>query len=141
MNETAASPQPLKRWVVSARAAPKQPMALFCEGVSLTPGAPGDLDKVSPVEYMLISIAGCFALSCRGAMKSRNLPATEVEVIVTGEKAHDPPSRVGRISLVVALGQGTSAADVAAILHDAKQLCTVTNTIFGASSIEVTARR
>lgn len=140
MNDAAANPQPLKRWVVSARAAPKQPVALFCEGVPVVPGEPGDLDKVSPVEYMLISIAGCFALSCRGAMKSRNLPATEVEVIVTGEKARDPPSRVARITLVVALGQEPGAADIAAILQDAKRLCTVTNTIFGSPSIEVTAR-
>ncbi len=115
-------------------------MALFREGLPLTPGGRGDPGEVSPVEYMLISIAGCFALSCRGAMKSRNLPATEVEVVVTGEKARDPPSRVGRISLVVALGQGIDAVDVDAILHDAKQLCTVTNTISGAPSIEVTVR-
>lgn len=139
MNDTATTGVPPKRWVVSATAAPRQPMALFCAGRPLTPTAPGAADNVSPVEYLLLSIAGCFALSCCGALKSRKAPPTSVEVTVTGDKAVDAPSRVGRIALAVVFDGVTSPQEVAAIAQEAKHLCTVTNTIFGAPTVEVTA--
>ena len=114
-------------------------MALFCGGRPLTATGPGCADDVSPVEYMLIAIAGCFALSCCGALKSRKAPPTAVEVTVTGEKAADAPSRVGRIALAVVFDGGTAPVDAAAIAQEAKHLCTVTNTLFGAPTWEVTA--
>ena len=114
-------------------------MALFCGGRPLTATGPGCADNVSPVEYMLIAIAGCFALSCCGALKSRKAPPTAVEVTVTGEKAADAPSRVGRIALTAVFDGAMSPEEAAAVAEEAKHLCTVTNTIFGAPTVEVTA--
>ena len=130
---------PLKQWVVSAMTAPKQPLALCCAGRPLNSAGSGSLESVSPVEYMLLAIAGCFALSCAGALRARESPPTPVEVVVTGEKAPDAPSRVHRIALAVAFGGGMSEAEAVAIAREAKHLCTVTNTIFGAPIVEVTA--
>jgi len=129
-----------KHWVVSALANPKHPMAISCDGRPLKQTSIGTLDGVSPVEFLLISIAGCFALSCCGALKARGFPPTAVEVIVTGEKARDAPSRVGKITMATLFARGMSAEDAAAIAQDAKHLCTVTNTLFGIPDLELTAR-
>ena len=114
-------------------------MTLFCAGRPLNTAATGVPDGVSPVEYLLLAIAGSFALSCCGAWKSRKARPTAVEVTVTGEKAADAPSRVGRIVLAVVFGGGISPEEARAIAQEAKHLCTVTNTIFGAPTVEVTA--
>ena len=140
MNDLTTKPDPPKRWVVHAAVRPKQPMAISCDGKPLTQTSIGSLDGVSPVEFLLISIAGCFALSCCGALKARGLPPTAVEVTVTGEKARDAPSRLGRITMAAAFARGISEQDTAAIAQDAKHLCTVTNTIFGTPDLEMTAR-
>ncbi len=139
MTHPVANPVPLKQWVVSARTAPKQPLALYCAGRPVTSPGSGGLDNVSPVEYMLLAIAGCFALSCAGALKAREFPPTPVEVVVTGEKAPDAPSRVHRIGLAVVFGGDMSEDEAGAVAREAKRLCTVTNTLFGAPIVEVTA--
>lgn len=139
MNDTVASSVSPKQWVVRATSAPRQPMGLYCAERPVAPRAPGGIDGVSPVEFLLLAIAGCFALSCASALKSRSAPPTPVEVIVTGEKAHDAPSRLGRIALQVAFGGGMDQVTAAAVAQEAKRLCTVTNTILGAPTIEVTA--
>ena len=139
MNDTVTTGVSPKRWVVSATAAPRQTMALSCAGRPLTPAVSGGFDGVSPVEYLLLAIAGCFALSCCGALKSRNAPPTAVEVTVSGDKAADAPSRLGRIALAVVFDGGMSPEEAVAIAQEAKHLCTVTNTIFGAPTVEVTA--
>lgn len=139
MNHPAPTVVPLKQWVVSATTAPKQPLGLYCAGRPVTPPGSGGPENVSPVEYMLLAIAGCFALSCAGALKAREFPPTPVEVVVTGEKAPDAPSRLGRIGLTVAFGGGMSDEEAGAVAREAELLCTVTNTILGAPVVEVTA--
>ena len=139
MNDTVTNNVSPKRWVVGATAMPKQPMAFSCGGRPLTSGAIGPADNLSPVEYLLVAIAGCFALSCCGAVRNRKRPPTPVEVTVTGEKAPDAPSRVARIVLTVVIGGGASQEEAAVIAQEAKHLCTVTNTILGGPSIEVIA--
>ena len=140
MNDLTTNPETPKRWVVSALASPKQPMTISCDGRPLQQTTTGSLDGVSPVEFLLISIAGCFALSCCGALKARGFPPTTVEVTVTGEKARDPPSRLGKITMATAFARDISAQDAAAIAQDAKHLCTVTNTILEMPELELTAR-
>ena len=139
MDDKVTNLDPPKRWVVCAKAAPRQPMTIACDGRPLTQSALGSLDNISPVEYLLISIAGCFALSCLGALKARKMPPTAVEVMVTGEKARDSPSRVGRIALAATFAQGLSDQEAVDVANDAKKLCTVTNTIFGVPDVEVVA--
>lgn len=129
-----------KRWSVSVSSSAKEPLKIFCDGRPLTQSAPATVDHVSPVEYLLISVAACFALSCRAALKSRKRALGSFEVVATGEKASDPPSRISRIDVVAAFRDGIDEAEAAAIAADAKLLCTVTNTIAGSPRITVSAR-
>ncbi len=129
-----------KSWSVSAKSSPKKPLTICCGGRPLTHAAHATQQDVSPVEYLLISVAACFALSCRAALKNRKLPSIPVEVVATGEKARDTPSRLGRISMTAFFGGGIGDEDAVTVAEDAKHLCTVTNTILGSPDIEVSVR-
>lgn len=115
-------------------------MTIYCDGRPLTQSSPGTLDNVSPVEYLLISAAACFALSIRAVLLARKLSGLAFEVVATGEKTLDSPSRLNHIALSVIFGNDIDESRAAAIANDAKSLCTVTNTILGSPAISVTSR-
>jgi uncharacterized OsmC-like protein len=127
-----------KRWSVKALSSGQEPLAIYCDERPLTQTALATLDNVSPVEYLLIAVASCFALSCRAVLATRKLPALAFEVAVTGAKAADAPSRLQRIGLTAIFHGGVNDAQAASIAAAAKLLCTVTNTIFAAPTIAVT---
>jgi len=83
----------------------------------------------TPVEYLLIAVAGCFALSVRAAIAARDGSRPSLEVEAIGEKAADAPSRLGRIDVRVRLVEPVAGIDFGWILEEAKRLCTVTNTL------------
>ena len=126
-----------RRWTVSCRSVADQPLLIHCAGQPLTQSAPATLDNVSPVEYLLVAIATCFALSCRAALKTRQLPLVALEVAVEGEKAPDQPSRLAAIRIAVRFDAALGEADATAVTTEAKSLCTVTNTLAGQPSIKV----
>jgi len=127
-----------KRWSINAVSSADRPLAFFREGLPLVPVAGTD---VSPVEYLMIAAAACFALSVRSVLTARGLPKIFFEVIVTGEKARDLPSRLDQISLVALFNGAIDEVQAEAIAADAKKLCTVTNTLIGAPRLDVRARR
>jgi uncharacterized OsmC-like protein len=129
-----------KRWSVNALSAGQTALQIFVDGQPLTQSSPGVVDNVSPVEFLLISAATCFALSVRAVLLARKLPGTAFEVVVTGEKASDAPSRLNRIAIAVIFGDGLDESRANAIADDAKSLCTVTNTILGDAVISVAGR-
>ena len=115
-------------------------MTIYCDGRPLTQSSPGTLDNVSPVEYLLISVAACFALSIRAVLLARKLSGLAFEVIATGEKALELPSRLNHIALSAIFGNDIDESRAAAIANDAKSLCTVTNTILNTPIIAVSSR-
>ena len=121
-----------KRWSVSAVSSGDQPLEMFCDGKPLVTKSPGIIEGVSPVEHLLIAVATCFALSCRGALVARQMRWPVFEVKVTGVKALDLPSRLESIGIEVAFGNDVSSDDAESLAAAAKQLCTVTNTFAGA---------
>ncbi len=125
-----------KRWSINAVSSADKPLAFFREGLPLVPVAGAD---ISPVEYLLIAAAACFALSVRSVVTARALPKTSFEVIVTGEKARDLPSRLDQVSLI-ALFSGFDELEAESIAAEAKRLCTVTNTLIGKPHLDVRAR-
>ena len=129
-----------KRWSVNALSAGQSPLSIYCDGRPLTLSSAGTLDNVSPVEYLLISVAACFALSIRAVLVPRKLSGLAFEVVATGEKALEPPSRLNHIALSVIFGNDIDETRAAAIANDAKSLCTVTNTILSAPVIVVSCR-
>jgi uncharacterized OsmC-like protein len=127
-----------KRWSINAVSRADKSLSFFREGLPLAPGNPVD---VSPVEYLLIAAAACFALSVRSVVAARGLPKPSFEVIVTGEKARDLPSRLGQISLVVLFNDTVDEIHAGEIAAEAKKLCTVTNTLIGSPHLDVKAGR
>jgi uncharacterized OsmC-like protein len=126
-----------KRWSINAVSSADKPLAFFREGLPLVPVAGAE---ISPVEYLLIGAAACFALSVRSVVTARALPKTSFEVIVTGEKARDLPSRLDQISLVALFSGNVDEIQAETIAAEAKKLCTVTNTLIGAPNLDVRAR-
>jgi uncharacterized OsmC-like protein len=84
---------------------------------------------VSPVEHLLIAVAGCYALSVRAVLTRRKLPRTTFEVVATGDKADGPVSRLARMSVTVIFQAGIPDEEASAISAEAKSICTVTNTL------------
>jgi uncharacterized OsmC-like protein len=125
-----------KRWTVNAVSNGQLPLALFCDGRPLPPNPPTIADSVSPVQYLLIAVASCFALSCRAVLSRRRLTQAAFEVVAIGEKQlATPENRLNQISVVAIFGGGLTEADAASIMEQAKPLCTVTNTIFDSPNI------
>jgi uncharacterized OsmC-like protein len=129
-----------KRWSVNALSAGHGALQIFADGRPLAHSSPGVIDNVSPVEFLLISAASCFALSVSAVLRARKLSAMTFEVVATGEKALDAPSRLNHIALAVIFGEGIEKSQSTSIADDAKSLCTVTNTILGGAVISVTSR-
>jgi uncharacterized OsmC-like protein len=113
---------------VRALSVANEPLSISCEARLFDQGVPGQLGAVTPVEYLLISVAACFALSCRMALAQRQLVAARFEVAVRGTKALDLPSRLRSIDIELELPHSL-AEHADAIGQRAKTLCTVTNTL------------
>jgi uncharacterized OsmC-like protein len=134
------STQTVKRWSVNAVSEGQTPLTLFCDGRPLTQSAPATVDNVSPVQYLLIAVASCFALSCRAVITQRKLARISFEVVATGEKGPAPTSRLTNIAVVAIFRSGITESEAALIAEQAKPLCTVTNTLLTSPDIQYSSR-
>ena len=133
--------QAVKKWTVNAVSDGQLPLALFCDGRPLPSNPPTIAESVSPVQYLLISVASCFALSCRAVLSRRKLTQVSFEVVTIGEKQlAATENRLTQISVVAIFGGGLTETDAALIMEQAKPLCTVTNTIFDSPNIAYNLR-
>lgn len=86
----------ISEWRVMAQHETEQaPVSVICRGVQV--GAVGIRSApaaLAPMEYLLASIATCFALSCQAVLAARKLEAPPFAVDVRGVKAADKPSRL-----------------------------------------------
>jgi len=131
----------VKRWTVNAVSDGHLPLALFCDGRPLPANPPTIADSVSPVQYLLIAVASCFALSCRAVLGRRRLTQASFEVVTIGEKQlAAAENRLDQISVVAIFGEGLTEAEAASVIEQAKPLCTVSNTIFDSPNIEYRLR-
>jgi uncharacterized OsmC-like protein len=131
----------VKRWSVNAVSEGQLPLTLFCDGRPLTQNGSAAGDNVSPVQYLLISIASCFALSCRAVLSRRKLSQVSFEVVTIGEKpVVATESRLSQVSVVAIFGSGITETEAALITEQAKPLCTVTNTILESPTIRYSSR-
>jgi uncharacterized OsmC-like protein len=129
--------KPTRTWTTRARWQAPGPVALFVHDEPLTALVGSTTTPVSPVEYQLIAVAGCFALSLEAARKAREWPESVFDVTVSGSKAPELPNRLDRIAIDVSIRGPLDAAAQASLLKDAKRLCTVTNTLANAPFMEV----
>ncbi len=124
-----------RQWSITTVSAPDGALAVQRDGVSLS-GSVFD-NQVSPVELLLIAVGNCFALSCHAAMTARRRERVAFEVRVTGRKAVELPSRLATIEVQIAFLDSLPPEQADAIAADAKQLCTVSNTLAAAPACTV----
>lgn len=97
----------------------------FAEGA----GAFGDAPpRSSPVATFLASLGHCLVESLRITAKGKGLTAGSFTVTVTAEKALDLPNRLGSIACVFD-GWPLEQPDPAALIAEAKSICTVSNSL------------
>lgn len=98
-------------------------------------------ENLSPIQYLLISIASCFALSCRAELSRRKLKNISFEVVVMGDKEiGSTENLLSPISIVTIFGSGITEPLAREITERAQPLCTVTNTLLESPTIEFKSR-
>ena len=89
---------------------------------------------MTPPEFLLASLASCAAYYAAQYLKTRKLPADQLEVNVSAEKASQP-ARLGSFRILVC-APGLDQRHQEGILRAAKA-CLIHNTLLGSPSIEV----
>lgn len=89
---------------------------------------------MTPPEFLLASLATCAAYYAAQYLKARQLPADDLKVRVSAEKAHQP-ARLGSFRIEVT-APGLDERHQAGIIRAAKA-CLIHNTLLGHPSIEV----
>jgi uncharacterized OsmC-like protein len=128
-----------KTWTITAVSVGEEPLQLLCDDRPLRQSQPGTLDDVSPVQHLLLAVAGCFALSCRAVLQRRTAPLPRFEVHVSGHKLRGGGNRLSHIA-VTAVFPTLSEAEARITAHEAEALCTVTSTLSGSPALSFTVR-
>lgn len=95
-----------------------------------SPSQPG----FGPLDLLYASLAGCLVLSARLAASRFGVldRVVEISARVTGEKAHDEPSRVARFDVEFVIKGDIDDTVRHAIANAAEnELCTISNTLRG----------
>ncbi|SMC82874.1 OsmC family protein [Rhizobium sp. RU36D] len=95
------------------------------------PAAPG----FSPLDLIYASLASCLVISTKMAAVRQGVQDRlgDVRVQVTGEKAHEGPSRIERFDIVFDISGDLTSDEKQALMHAAEgEICTVSNTLQGA---------
>jgi len=95
----------------------------------------------NPLDLMFSSLAACLVLSARIAASKLGMldQFREVNVHVTGEKAHESPSRITRFIIDMKIEGDFSREEKTEIAHMAEEICTVSNTLKGAPEFTIAA--
>ena len=94
----------------------------------------GSDEGMSPPEFLLASLAPCAAYYATQYLKTRELPAEDLQVRVSAEKAAQP-ARLAFFHIEIT-ASGLDERHQAGILR-AVRACLVHNTLMGAPSIEI----
>jgi uncharacterized OsmC-like protein len=87
----------------------------------------------NPLDLLYASLSACIVLSAQIAAGRLGVAdkLEEVRVHVTGEKAHDEPSRVARFNIDIEIDGDLDQATRHQIIQIAEEICTVSNTLRG----------
>ncbi|SDL44899.1 OsmC family protein [Aliiruegeria lutimaris] len=89
-----------------------------------------------PVDLLLASVGACIAKSLEIVSAQRGQTLSPFSVEVTGKKATDLPNRLGSVDIRV-VGKLTDDADLSVeLLRQAKSICTISNTLNCAISLD-----
>ncbi len=87
----------------------------------------------NPLDLLYASLSACIVLSARIAASRLGVADKflEVRAHVTGEKAHDEPSRVTRFNIAIEIDGDLDEPTRQQIVELAEEICTVSNTLRG----------
>lgn len=93
----------------------------------------------NPLDLMFASLASCLVLSGRIAASKLGIldRLAEVRAHVTGEKAHEGPSRIIRFAVSLEVDGDLTDSQKAEIAHMAEEICTVSNTLKGSPEFSI----
>ena len=97
----------------------------------------GSDEGMTPPEFLLASLATCAAYYAAQYLQTRKLPAHDLKVRVSAEKAVQP-ARLASFHIEIVL-PGLDERHQAGILRAAKA-CLIHNTLLGSPSIEITVQ-
>lgn len=111
--------------------------------VAVTTPTGGSLDVVtppstpgfSPLDLIYASLASCLAISTKMAAVRQGVQDRlgDVRITLTGEKAHEGPSRIARFDIVFEISGDLTDDEKQALMHAAEgDICTISNTLQGA---------
>ena len=85
----------------------------------------------SPLDLLYAAIAGCLVVGIRDAARRTGVTdrLRSARVVVNGDKAPDGPQRVTRLRIKFEIDGDFDAATRAALIAEAEETCTVSNTI------------
>lgn len=94
----------------------------------------------NPLDLVFSSLAACLVLSGRIAASKLGLldRLSEVRVHVTGEKAHEGPSRITKFIVDFRVEGDFDDGEKKQIAHVAEEICTVSNTLKNSPEISLT---
>jgi len=125
-----------KAWNITATLRPGAAVALSAEEGPWIDSAAWGQAAASPVEYFLAAVATCLAQSYRIVMEARNMPEIPLDVWVKGSRAVDKPNRISALDVVVTFSADIDVRLSKRLTADVKRICTITNTIGRAMSVE-----
>jgi uncharacterized OsmC-like protein len=91
---------------------------------------------MSPPEFLLASLGTCAGFYTAQYLKTRNLPAAELKVKVTAEKAADKPARLGSFRIEVTVPGLVDERHREGVLRAVKS-CLIHNTLMHPPAIEI----
>ena len=110
-------------------------------GYKAMAGAPASTELGAPSDLIMAALASCIAISLEMAAQDMKVDPGEIDVEVKGSKARDLPHRFGSFSATVYLADIEDQDLAARLLKQAKQICTVSNTLNSEVSVSLREKR
>ena len=110
-------------------------------GYQAMAGAPASTELAAPSDLIMAALASCIAISLEMAAQERKVDPGKIDVEVNGTKARDLPHRFGGFSVTVYLADIEDQELAARRLKQAKQICTVSNTLNSEVSVSLREKR
>lgn len=92
-------------------------------------GSPASAEIATPADLIMAALASCISLSLEMVAQQMKVELGEICVEINAAKALDLPSRFGSFDAVVRLEKINEQDLANKLLKQAKQICTVSNTL------------
>jgi putative redox protein len=106
-------------------------------GYTARTGAPASTELVTPAELIMAALASCIGLSLEMAAQQMNVEPGAIDIEINAAKALDLPNRFGSFDAVVQLEKVTDEKLANKLLKNAKEICTVSNTLNATVSLSL----